>query len=232
VEALRTQKEKDMAARTTVLIKPSMVATLEDPSSPTDQVPDSQEASQCKEPAPASAIELVDQILKANREHDSLQKYRDLTGQKGWELRQGLLLQWGKLVVPDSGQLQTQLIQEAHSTPTTAHPGKTKTRKLLTDRYYWINLGSDVDRFVANCRQCNWSHVPRDKTPGLLHPLPIGERCWQHVSFDFKAMPKDKNGNDNIFVIIDHLGKRAFSLPCTHKATAATAAKLYYEYPW
>ena len=45
-------------------------------------------------------------------------------------------------------------------------------------------------------------------------------------------MPKDKNGNDNVFVIIDRLGKRAFSLPCTREATAATAARLYYEYPW
>src|SRR5579871_6443644 len=97
----------------------------------------------------------------------------------------------------------------------------------FADRYYWINLGSDVDTFVANCRQCNWS-----QTPGLLHPLPIGERCWQHVSFDFKAMPKDRNGYDNVFMIIDHLGKRAFSLPCTREATAMTVAKLYYEYPW
>ena len=45
-------------------------------------------------------------------------------------------------------------------------------------------------------------------------------------------MLKDKNGNDNAFVIIDYLGKRAFSLPYTREATAATAARLYYEYPW
>jgi hypothetical protein len=58
---------------------------------------------------------------------------------------------------------------------------------------------------------------------------------WQHVSFDFKAMPKeskDKNVNGNVFIVIDRLGKRALSLPCTREGTAATAAKLYYEYPW
>ena len=45
-------------------------------------------------------------------------------------------------------------------------------------------------------------------------------------------MPKDRNGNDNVLVIVDRLGKRAFSLPCTREATAVTAAKLYYEHPW
>jgi len=147
-------------------------------------------------------------------------------------MKQGLLLYFGKLIVPDVDHLRTKLIHEAHATRTTAHPGKAKTRKLLTDQYHWIGITSDVNRYVDNCRQCHWSHVPQDKTPGLLHPLPIRERCWQHVSFDFKAMPKDRNGNDNVFVIIDRLGKRAFSLPYTREATATTAARLYYEHPW
>lgn len=238
-EILKTQKEKYVAERTTTLIKPTMIAALED--LPTEQsdanesTPSNTEGEPAEggvEETPASALELIDQILKANREHESLQRYRDLAGQKGWEMRQGLLLRWNRLVVPNVDQLRTKLIREAHVTPITAHPGKTKTRKLLTERYYWINIGSDVDTYVANCRQCNWSHVPRDRTPGLLHPLPIGERCWQHVSFDFKQFPKDKNGYDNVFVIVDRLGKRAFSLPCTREATAETAAKLYYQNPW
>ena len=91
VEVLKTQKEKDVAARTTVLIKPLIITTLEDLPPPADQAPDSQEAPQ-PEPDRLSAIELIDQVLKANREHTSLQKYRDLAGQKGWEMRQGLLL--------------------------------------------------------------------------------------------------------------------------------------------
>jgi len=58
-------------------------------------------------------------------------------------------------MMPDADRLRTKLIQEAHATRTTAHPGRAKTRKLLTERYYWINIGSDVDSYVANCRQCN-----------------------------------------------------------------------------
>ena len=79
---------------------------------------------------------------------------------------------------------------------------------------------------------CRRTHVPRDKTPGLLHPLPIGDRCWQHVSFDFKSFPRDKKGFDNVFVIVDRFGKRAFSLPCHKSVTAAQAAELYYKHVW
>ena len=133
-------------------------------------------------------------------------------------------------MVSDVDALRTHLINEAHSTPVTAHPGKTKTAKLLSAQYYWPGLPNDCSTFVANCRMCRRTHVPRDKTSGLLHPLPIEDRCWQHVSFNFKSFPLDKKAFDNIFVVVDHFGKRAFSLPCQKTVTAAQAAQLYYEY--
>src|SRR5205814_8449004 len=133
---LRTQKEKDITARTTILITPSRIAALEESPAPADQASDVQELLQSEEQPPTSAIELIDQVLTANREHDSLQKNRDLAGTNGWEMKQGLLLRWGKLVVPDVNNLRTKLIREAHATLATAHPGRAKTCKLLTDRYH------------------------------------------------------------------------------------------------
>jgi hypothetical protein len=50
------------------------------------------------------------------------------------------------------------------------------------------------------------------------------------VSFDFKSFPKDKKGYDNVFVVVDRLGKRAFSLLCKKTVTAAQAAELYYTH--
>ena len=43
---------------------------------------------------PINIIKLIDWVLKVNCEYESLQQYRELTikGQKGWEIRQGLLL--------------------------------------------------------------------------------------------------------------------------------------------
>jgi hypothetical protein len=49
---------------------------------------------------------------------------------------------------------------------------------------------------------------------------------------NFKSFNKDRYSYNAILVIIDHLGKRSFSL-FTHKTcTAADLAKLYYIFPW
>jgi hypothetical protein len=64
----------------------------------------------------------------------------------------------------------------------------------VAKQYYWPGLPSDYDTYVNSCKGCKWNYLPSDKMPGLLEPLPIGERCWQHVSFDFKSFSKDKQG--------------------------------------
>ena len=123
--------------------------------------------------------------------------------------------------------LRTRLIKEAHAQISTAHPGKTKTRKLIGDRYYWVGMTADIDRYVRNCKDCRRSTIPQDKTPRLLKPLPIPKRPWQHVSMDFHELPKDSNGYDTVFVNVDRLGKRVISIPCLKTITAKEAARLY-----
>jgi hypothetical protein len=140
------------------------------------------------------------------------------------------LLYNGRLVVPQSGHIQTELIQEAHNQVSTAHPGRDKTYQLLRPRYYWPKMLRDIERFVRNCQPCRRAYVPRDKTPGFLHPLPIPEHPWQHVTMDFKSMPKDKFGYDMVFVVIDRLSKQAISIPCHQTITAEEMAQLYITY--
>jgi hypothetical protein len=116
-------------------------------------------------------------------------------GKAGWKLEKGLLTRFDRLIVLDIGFLRTRLIKEVHARRVTAHSGQKKTRQLVTEQYYWPGLPSDCDTYVNNCKDCRWNHLPRDKTPGLLKPLPIGERCWKHISFDFKSFPKDRQGS-------------------------------------
>ena len=72
--------------------------------------------------------------------------------------------------------------------------------------------------------------MPRDKTPGFLHSSVIAEQPWDHVTMDFHLLPQDKHGFDNVFVIVDILGKRHFSLPCKRIINAKGAVLLYYRY--
>lgn len=179
--------------------------------------------------------ELINALLKYNREHPSLEIYRDkarLSSQDDFAFQDGRYVTFqGRLIVPDFDNLRTKIIRDVHGTQVTAHPGRKKTKELVQERYWWPGISSDVTRYVSNC-WCHSSKVPRDKTPGLLHPLPIPQRPWQHLVVDFKAMPKDKSGFDNLLVIIDRLSKTSWCIPCTRTATAVDAARMYYEGPF
>lgn len=135
-------------------------------------------------------------------------------------------------MVPERDLLRTRLLRDIHERMLTAHPGRNKTRKLVTAQYWWSGVSGDVDRYVANCLMCHASKVPRDKTPGLLHPLPIADRPWASIACDFKACPRDKYGYDNALVCVDRLSKGTWTMPCQRSATAKEAAKLYYEGPF
>jgi hypothetical protein len=138
----------------------------------------------------------------------------------------------GRLVVPETGELRTRLLKEVHEPITSAHPGKNKTRALLTARYWWPGLSKDVDQFVANCRTCLTTKRPRGKTPGLLQPLPIPERSWQDLVIDYKKMPEDRHGFNSILVMVDQLSKISHTIPCRDTATALDGAKMYYDGPY
>ena len=141
----------------------------------------------------AEPIGLIDRLLTANRTANSLEALRTVarTGEKNdLTLEDGLLLYQNRLIVPDTDNLRTDLIKEAHEQVSTAHPGRRKTVQLLANRYYWKGLTASVERFIRNCHACRRANAPRDRTPGLLHPLPVPQRPWQHVTMDFQSFPQ------------------------------------------
>jgi transposase InsO family protein len=47
---------------------------------------------------------------------------------------------------------------------------------------------------------------------------------------DFKSVPKDKKGFDNIYVVIDRLSKQAVSILCHKEVTAKDIAHLFIRH--
>ena len=100
-----------------------------------------------------SGLKLVDRLLAMNCTSPELEELRVKAQNETediWQLRDGLLLRYGKLYVPDGlltpeTPLRTALIREAHDQPLIGHPGRAKLRQLLQSRYYWPGQGRDID---------------------------------------------------------------------------------------
>lgn len=77
---------------------------------------------------------------------------------------------------------------------------------------------------------CKRTNTRRDLPPGLLQPLPIPARPWQHISMDFMTYPPDKAGYDTVFVVVDRLSKTPISTPCHKNVDARELARLWIKY--
>ncbi|KAI3220470.1 hypothetical protein DTO012A9_10171 [Penicillium roqueforti] len=177
-------------------------------------------------------LDITERVQLANRQSPELEAFRQTAGQETdprWVVRDGLLLFEDRLEVPDEGDLRARLLDEIHRQPLTAHPGIEKLKKLVATRYHWPGWVTDVKRYVDNCLVCKRTKTWRDRTPGLLHPLPIPERPWQHLSMDFRSFPKDRHGYDAVFVIVDRLSKRPISIPCYKDTNAKQMARLFMD---
>jgi RNase H-like domain found in reverse transcriptase/Reverse transcriptase (RNA-dependent DNA polymerase)/Integrase zinc binding domain len=178
---------------------------------------------------------LIDEVIKLNRESITLEIERDKAKfgeDDNFTLDDGLLLYQDRLVIPDENGIRARLIKEVHSPITCGHPGIRRTEKVLLPRFYWRGMRNDISTFVNNCALCKLTTTPKDKIPGLLKPGMIADHCWQHISMDFLKVPRAKTGENSIFVVVDRLGKRPISIPCTDKATAKDVAWMFIERVW
>ena len=161
-------------------------------------------------------LELIRDNKKAVTVKAKVLREKARAEQNGWNLRGGTLVRYSRLWVPGETR-RAWLIKKAHARPGVAHYGANKLRKVLSAQYYWRGLGADCTRYVANYRIYRRITVPRNKTPGLLRPLPVPDRPWQHMAINFKNFPKDAQGYNAVCVVINRLTKRIIILPITRK---------------
>jgi hypothetical protein len=132
--------------------------------------------------------------------------------------------------VPKQGHFRKTILDEAHNSIYSIHPGTTKMYLDLKEKYWWIGMKGDIARFVAQCDVCKRVKVEHQKPSGLLQPLPIPMWKWDEVSMDFiTGLPRTKNGHDSIWVIVDKLTKVAHFIPVHTTYGGDKYAKLYID---
>lgn len=71
-----------------------------------------------------------------------------------------------------------------HCTPSAGHPGISATIQLVSSRFWWPTLQTDVIKFLHQCTTCNTVKSSNLKPAGLLQPLPVPQRPWSHIAVD------------------------------------------------
>jgi hypothetical protein len=133
------------------------------------------------------------------------------------------------LCIP-KGEARGILLDEAHNSAYSIHPGTSKMYLDLKTRYWWRGMKKEIAQYVARCDTCQRTKAEHQKHAGLLQPLPVPKWKWEEIGMDFViGLPRTQKGNDSIWVIIDHLTKVAHFILVKTTFGGATLAQIYLK---
>jgi hypothetical protein len=135
-----------------------------------------------------------------------------------------------RICVPNDPKLKRHILEEAHSSLYTMHPGGTKMYQDIKNAFWWNNMKREIAKFVMECDVCQRVKAEHQRPAGLLQPLSIPLWKWEEISMDFiVGLPKTPSGNDSIWVIVDRLTKSAHFIPVKITFSLEKLAKLYIK---
>ena len=142
----------------------------------------------------------------------------------------GVLRYRNRLCVPDVNDLRKLILQEAHNSSYSIHPGATKMYGDLREMYWWGGMKRDIAKFVSECANCQQVKVEHQRPGGLAQNIEIPTWKWEDINMDFMVgLPKTWKRYDSIWVIVDRMTKSAHFLPVKTTYNAEDYAKLYVK---
>ncbi|KAK1424176.1 hypothetical protein QVD17_19496 [Tagetes erecta] len=137
---------------------------------------------------------------------------------------------YGKLWVPRSGELRKGILDEAHKSRYSIHPGGTKMYQDLKRDYWWPGMKREVEAYVSKCLTCLQVKAEHQKPYGKIQPLEIPEWKWEHITMDFiTKLPRTPKGYDAIWVVVDRLTKSAHFLPIKETISSEKLAEVFIK---
>jgi hypothetical protein len=135
-----------------------------------------------------------------------------------------------RIVVPKDHKLRKQILDEAHLSKFSMHPGSTKMYQDLKQNFWWTRVKREIAKYVSECDICQRVKPSQLKTAGILQPLPIPSWKWEDISMDFiVGLPNTSQRHDSIWVIVDRLTKTAHFLLVHTTYNAKKYAEIYLD---
>ncbi|GJS66132.1 putative reverse transcriptase domain-containing protein [Tanacetum coccineum] len=140
----------------------------------------------------------------------------------------GTLYFLDQIWVPWKGDVRTLIMDEAHKSKYSVHPGADKMYYDLRDRYWWPGMKKDIAEYVSKCLTCLKVKAEHQRTSGLLQQPEIPVWKWEGITMNFVTkLPRTRSGHDIIWVIVDWLTKSAYFLPMCEDYKMDRLARLY-----
>ncbi|GKA05755.1 putative reverse transcriptase domain-containing protein [Tanacetum coccineum] len=100
-------------------------------------------------------------------------------------------------------EIFTLIIDKAHKSKYSIHPGANKMYYDLRDMYCWPGITKDLALYVRKCLTCLKVKASHQRTYGLLQQPKILEWKWERIVVDFVIkLPRTSSGHDTIWVIL------------------------------
>ncbi|KAI3813643.1 hypothetical protein L1987_18372 [Smallanthus sonchifolius] len=110
-----------------------------------------------------------------------------------------LRTQFGRIWIPKEGELRAKILNEAHKSRYSIHPGTTKMYQDFKKDYWWPGMKNDVTSYVSKCLTCLQVKAEHEKLCGKVQPLEISEWKWEHITIHFiTKLPCTAKGFDAI----------------------------------
>jgi hypothetical protein len=146
------------------------------------------------------------------------------------EDREGVLWFNECIVIPKDHKLCKQIMDEAHLSKFSIHPGSTKIYQDPKQNFWWTCMKREIAKYVSECDICQRVKASHLKTAGILQPLPIPSWKWEDISMDFiVGLPNTSLRHDSVWVIVDRLTKTAHLIPVHTTYNAKKYAKIYLD---
>jgi hypothetical protein len=133
-----------------------------------------------------------------------------------------------RLVVLKKEALKNNILDEAHTSRYSIHPGSTKIYHDLRRQFWWTRMKHETAHYVSECDTCRKVKADYMKPGGLLQPLSILDWKWDDISMDFiVGLPLTARKFNSIWVIVDQLTKYAHFIPVNTNYNVQKYAEIY-----
>ncbi|GKE94492.1 putative reverse transcriptase domain-containing protein [Tanacetum coccineum] len=120
----------------------------------------------------------------------------------------GSLYFMDQIWVPLVGGVRTVIIDEAHKSRYSVHPGADKMYYDLRDMCWWPGMKRDIATYVSEFLTCAKVKAEHQRPSGLLQQPKIPEWKWENITIDlFIKLPRTRSGHDAIWVVVVRLTK-------------------------